>query len=187
MGGVAQLALKRALVADQQSGVRIHYVERDTSLLRICRILLAGETVALAADGACAQDFVDVPFLGGKLRMPCGWARLAAATRSHVLILADAEIDRHSRKVLLFDDVDAGNGTAEEIYEAVSRAGQVLETLVRSEPWSWHPWQRLRYETADDSSILLSISELRRGQWTGGVSSRAARAQTAAGSVLPLG
>jgi lauroyl/myristoyl acyltransferase len=185
IGGVAQLALHRALVADQQSGVRIHYLARDASLLRVCRSLLAGETVALAADGALAQDFLDVPFLGAKLRLPCGWARLAAATRSNVLILADVEIDRKSRKVLLFDGVDVGSGAAEEIRGAVSRAGQVLESLILREPWSWHPWQRLRRETADDGSTVYSISELGGHQPTDGSAGPGCSPTAAGGSSPP--
>jgi lauroyl/myristoyl acyltransferase len=135
-------------------------VETDTSLMRVCRLLCAGEVVALAADGAFAKDFVDVPFLGGKLRLPCGWARLAAATGSNVLIFADTEIDRGRRKAWLFDHVSVRGDSAEEIYRAVSQAARVLEGLVRREPWSWHPWQRLSYTTADDGSLRMSITGL---------------------------
>jgi lauroyl/myristoyl acyltransferase len=135
-------------------------VETDTSLMRICRLLCGGEVIALAADGAFAKDFVDVPFLGGKLRLPCGWARLAAATGSNVLIFADTQIDRRRRKVWLFDHVCVRGDSTEEIYRAVSQAARVLEELVRREPWSWHPWQRLAFRTADDGSLRMSITGL---------------------------
>jgi len=162
MGYVAQMALERALMADERSGARMHYIENDTSMVRIYRLLLDGQAVAVAADGAIAKDFVDVPFFDGRLRLPCGWARLAAATRSHVLFLADSQIDYRSRKVRLFDCTPTVDDSSDGIQRAVSQAARVLEELIRGEPWSWHPWQRLQLETADDGSPLWAITELGR-------------------------
>ena len=162
MGRVAQMALERALMADERSGARMHYIENDSSMVRIYRLLLEGQAVAVAADGAFAKDFLDVPFFNGKLRLPCGWARLAAATRSHVLFLADCQIDYQKRKVCLFDCTPAVDDSSDGIRRAVSQAARVLEELIRSEPWSWHPWQRLQFETAEDGTPLLVITELGR-------------------------
>ena len=157
---VAHLALEKALRADQHSGTRIHYVEGSTSILPIVRLLRAGDIVALAADGAIAKDFLDLPFLGGMLRLPCGWARLAAATKSEVLVMADTEIDHYRRKACLFDRIHVDDGSAEAIYNAVAEAAAILEELVRREPWSWHPWRRLHEETAGDGTKIRSIKPL---------------------------
>jgi glycosyltransferase involved in cell wall biosynthesis/lauroyl/myristoyl acyltransferase len=162
MGRVAQMALERALMADERSGARMHYIENDSSMVRIYRLLVDGEAVAVAADGAFAKDFMDVPFFDGKLRLPCGWARLAAATRSHVLFLADSQIDCRRRKVRLFECAPAVDESPNGIRRAVSQAAQVLQELIREEPWSWHPWQRLQFETADDGTPLWVIAELGR-------------------------
>ena len=162
MGRVAQMALERALMADERSGARMHYIENDSSMVRIYRLLVDGQAVAVAADGAFAKDFLDVPFCDGKLRLPCGWARLAAATRSHVLFLADCQIDYQKRKVCLFDCTPAVDDSSDGIRRAISQAARVLEELIHSEPWSWHPWQRLQFEMADDGTPLLVITELGR-------------------------
>jgi Bacterial lipid A biosynthesis acyltransferase len=162
---VAQLALRKTFMADQRSGVQIHYVAQDSSVIRLHRLLAAGGTVGMAADGVFAKDFLDVPFLGGKLRMPCGWARLAAATRSNVLILLDTELDRRRRRVWLFDHVQLHSDSSDEaIYRAVAESARILEGFVRREPWSWHPWQRLRREVANDGSPLLVLRELGHGR-----------------------
>ncbi len=179
MGRVAQMALERALVADERSGARMHYIENDSSMVRIYRLLLDGQAVAVAADGAFAKDFVDVPFFDGKMRLPCGWARLAAATRSHVLFLADSEIDYQRRKVRLFDCAPAVDNSPDGIRRAVSQAARVLEELIRSEPWSWHPWQRLHFETANDGAPLRVITELGRKNRRRRESIRAAHSSTA--------
>jgi hypothetical protein len=161
---VADMALETALWADQQSGARMHYLEPDRSVVRLFRMLLAGETVALAADGALGKDFVDVPFLGGKMRLPCGWARLAAATGARVLILADTQIDHRRRRAWIFDHVQLDDNSPTAIYNAVAESARVLERFVRREPWAWHPWQRLQFETAEDGSRVLVIRELGRDQ-----------------------
>jgi lauroyl/myristoyl acyltransferase len=155
---VAQLALEKAYAADQQSGARIEYVESGKSLLRVCRMLLAGDTVAMAADGAFAHDFVEVPFLDSQLRLPCGWARMAAATGSNVLVLLDTEIDRRSRRAHLFDHVHVLGDDPQEIRRAVTEVGKILDELVRSEPWAWHPWGRLCRETTSAGSVYYLAS-----------------------------
>jgi glycosyltransferase involved in cell wall biosynthesis len=160
IGRVAQLALQTAIDADRQTGVRINYVDEDASLLHICRLLRDGQIVALAADGAFAKDFMDVPFFSRKLRLPCGWARLAAATQSAVLVLADSAIDRRRRKVWLFDHVEVYNDSAEELYRALTQVAKILETFVEREPWSWHPWQRLQLEKCNQDSPVMTISQL---------------------------
>ena len=173
---VAQLALRRTFTADKQSGARIHYVVPDASVIRLYRQLIAGGTVVMAADGAFAKDFLDVPFLRGKLRVPCGWARLAAATQSNVLILLDTEIDHRRRKVWLFDHVQLrGDDSPEAIYGAVAESARILEDFVCREPWSWHPWQRIRREFADDGSQLLVLTELGSGKYDGMLAQRSPR------------
>ncbi len=161
---IAQLALRRAIAADRQSGAKIHYIDTKSSLLQLCRMLRAGEIIAMGADGSFANDFLDVPFMGAKLRVPCGWARLAAATRANVLILADTQVDPWRRRVLGFEHVQVEDSSPEAIYRAVAAAARILEDLVRREPWAWHPWQRLRTGTTEDGLPLLAIAELGPGQ-----------------------
>ena len=163
VAAIADMALQKAFLADKRTGARIHYVDPGSSLVRIYRMLLAGETIALAADGAFARDFVDVPFLGGKLRMPCGWARVAAATGANVLILLDTKVDHRRRRIWIFDHVQVTDKSTEAIYRAVAESARILETFVRREPWAWHPWQRLRCDLADDGSRVLVIKELGTG------------------------
>jgi glycosyltransferase involved in cell wall biosynthesis/lauroyl/myristoyl acyltransferase len=155
---VADMALQKAFAADRQSGARIHYIDPDSSIMQIYRTLLAGRSVVLTADGVFAKDFVDVPFLGRKLRMPCGWARVAAATGANVLILLDTEIDHKRRCTWAFDNIQVADKSAEAIYRAVAESARILETFVRCEPWAWHPWQRVRSKVADDGSQLLVMA-----------------------------
>ncbi len=84
MSPVARLVMYQAIKADRRSGAPIFYFDRETSLRRLYRLLRGGGTLTIAADGMSADDFVDVPFLDGTLRVPIGWARLAAATSSEV-------------------------------------------------------------------------------------------------------
>jgi hypothetical protein len=166
MDAVADMALETALWADQQTGARMHYLEPERSVVRLYRMLLAGETVALAADGALGKDFLDVPFLNGKLRLPCGWARLAAATGARVLVLVDTQIDHRRRRAWIFDHVQIDDNSTTAIYHAVAESARILERFVRREPWAWHPWQRLQFEIAEDGSRVLVIRELGRDRGT---------------------
>ena len=89
-------ALRKAMEADRRSGANIFYVDGDRSVMQVLRLLRGGGCVAVASDGMLADDFLEVPFLDGLLRVPCGWARLAAITHADIMIVMDRDIvDSH--------------------------------------------------------------------------------------------
>src|SRR6476660_1065374 len=148
MSPIARLVMRRAVEADRRSGAPIFYIDSDTSLRHLFRQLRTAGSIALTADGMLADDFVEVPFFDGTLRVPTGWARLAAATSSDILLLYDTQIDRHHRDCWFFNHVDCSARSAESVERAVAEAIHALESAIRREPWAWHPWQRLRWEYA---------------------------------------
>jgi glycosyltransferase involved in cell wall biosynthesis/lauroyl/myristoyl acyltransferase len=152
MSPIARLVMRRAVEADHRSGAPIFYIDEDTSLRQLFRLLRKAGCLALAADGMLADDFVEVPFFDGTLRVPTGWARLAAATSSDILLLYDTQIDPHHRDAWFFNHVDCSTRTAESVERAVAEAIHALELAIRRQPWAWHPWQRLRWEYAADGS-----------------------------------
>jgi glycosyltransferase involved in cell wall biosynthesis/lauroyl/myristoyl acyltransferase len=152
MSRMARLVMRRAIEADQRSGARIFYVDANTSIRQLYRLLRGAGCLTLAADGMLADDFMEVPFFDGTLRVPIGWARLAAATSSDVLLLYDTQVDRHHRDGWFFDHVRCSDTSAEVIKRAVSEVISTLESAIRREPWGWHPWQRLRWEQGADGS-----------------------------------
>jgi lauroyl/myristoyl acyltransferase len=152
MSPIARLVMRRAIEADRRSGAPILYIDASTSLLQLVRLLRTSGCIVLAADGQLAEDFVEVPFFDGTLGVPSGWARLAAATNSEVLILYDTQFDRHHRDGWFFKHIACAGDYTEEVHRTVAEAVRVLELAIRREPWSWHPWQRLRWECNADGS-----------------------------------
>jgi glycosyltransferase involved in cell wall biosynthesis/lauroyl/myristoyl acyltransferase len=152
MSPVARLVMRRAIEADRRSGAPIFYIDNDTSLLPLFRLLRKGGSLSLAADGMFADDFVEVPFFDGTIRVPNGWARLAAATRSEILFLYDTQTDAHHREAWFYSQESSADTSSEAVRLAIADAIQVLEIAIRREPWSWHPWQRLRWERGPDGA-----------------------------------
>jgi lauroyl/myristoyl acyltransferase len=152
MSPIARLVMRRAIEADRRSGAPIFYIDSDTSLLPLFRLLRTSGSLSLAADGMFAEDFVEVPFFDGTIRVPNGWARLAASTRSEIVFLYDTQTDAHHREAWFYNQGAAQDTSAAAAYRAVADAIRVLEIAIRCEPWSWHPWQRLRWESAPDGS-----------------------------------
>ncbi len=147
---VARLVMYQAIMADRRSGAPIFYFDQNTSLRRLYRLLRGGGTLTIAADGMSADDFVDVPFLDGSLRVPIGWARLAAATLSDVVLLFDVQVDQRNRESWMFSHMQCADRSMETAKNIVAEAIRVLELAIRKEPWAWHPWQRLRWEVGDN-------------------------------------
>lgn len=166
---VASLATDHAAEADRLARAPVFYLDESGSVLPLVRVLRKGGTLALAADGAYAKDFIDAPFFDGTLRVSTGWARLAAMTKSRVLVMLDtaAPDRRGGRRLMAFDHVQP-DGTSEDAVRAtVEGAIKVLEEAIAREPWGWHPWQRLgdrggkRYELTQSR---IAETQQRRSQ-----------------------
>lgn len=143
---IARMAIRKIMEADQRSGAKIFYVDANTNVMPILRMLRGGGCVCVAADGMLAEEFLDVPFLDGKLRMPSGWARLVALTHSEIAIVTDRGDDGARRLLSIDTSVQCADKSHEAMHAAVAGVARILERLICEEPWGWHPWQRLRCE-----------------------------------------
>src|SRR6476620_10781798 len=70
MSRMARLVMRRAIEADRRSGAPIFYVDANTSIRQLYRLLRGAGCLSLAADGMLADDFMEVPFFDGTLRVP---------------------------------------------------------------------------------------------------------------------
>ena len=147
---IVRLAMKKAMEADRRAGASVLYIDETAEIVQLYRLLRHAGVVAVTADGGAAGEFVDVPFFDGTLRAPSGWAKLAAATKSDILLLYDKEIDRQTRDGWFFNHIKCTATTHEAAYLAVAESVRLLEQMIREEPWGWHPWQRLRVEIGAD-------------------------------------
>jgi lauroyl/myristoyl acyltransferase len=132
------------LLDDRWLGSNVLYLEPNKPPLELVRRLRRNEVLLIAADGMIASEFVSVPFLGGSLRVPCGWAFLAGLTGAPVVVLMDGLKTGKCREIRLRKVVRCASTQPENVYQAVCEATQVLEQHVRETPWAWHPWQRLQ-------------------------------------------
>jgi glycosyltransferase involved in cell wall biosynthesis/lauroyl/myristoyl acyltransferase len=156
---IARLAMKKAIEADRRAGATVFYIDDMEALVQLYRLLRQAGVVAVTADGGAAGEFVDVPFFDGTFRAPSGWAKLAAATKSDVLLVCDRDIDGGTRNGMFFDHVTCGDLTNETAHAAVAASIGVLERMIREEPWGWHPWQRLRVEVDADGVRRYSLKQ----------------------------
>lgn len=156
---IARLAMKKAIEADRRAGATVFYIDDMEALVQLYRLLRHAGVAAVTADGGAAGEFVDVPFFDGTFRAPSGWAKLAAATRSDVLLVCDRDIDGTARDGMFFNHVTCKDGSDEAAYAAVAASIRVLEQMIREEPWGWHPWQRLRVDTGADGVRRYSLKQ----------------------------
>lgn len=119
--------------------------------------LSEGEVLLLAVDGLFSTDYVDVPFLDGKMRMSCGWARLAGITGSPVTVLTDESVGHRERQIRLAKCVRCNSKSDDDVHRAVAEVAKVLESYVRQKPWEWHPWHRLRIESDEEGKSLYIL------------------------------
>jgi glycosyltransferase involved in cell wall biosynthesis/lauroyl/myristoyl acyltransferase len=156
---VVRMAMKKALEADKRSGAKCFYLDESAVLVDLFRLLRGGGVLAVAADGMVADDFVEVPFFDGTFRVPTGWAKLAAATKSDIVLLCDRDFDGKTRDGRYYDHVRCDSTSDEAVYAAVAESVRVLEQMIREEPWGWHPWQRLRVEVGVDGQRRYHLKQ----------------------------
>lgn len=156
---IVQLALKKAMEADRRAGANVFYIDDIEAIIQLYRLLRQKGVVAVTADGGAAGEFVDVPFFDGTLRVPSGWAKLAAGTKSDILLICDKELDSNSREGLFYNHVSCTENTDEAAYQAIASAIRVLEFRIKEEPWGWHPWQRLRVDVGADGVRRYSLKQ----------------------------
>ncbi|QDT74100.1 glycosyltransferase [Lacipirellula limnantheis] len=156
---IVQLALKKAMEADRRAGANVFYIDDVEAIIQLYRLLRHKGAVAVTADGGAAGEFVDVPFFDGTLRVPSGWAKLAAGTKSDVLLICDKELSANSREGLFYNHVACRENTDEAAYRAIAQAIRVLEDRIKEEPWGWHPWQRLRVDVGADGVRRYSLKQ----------------------------
>ncbi len=156
---IVQLALKKAMEADRRAGANVFYIDDIEAIIQLYRLLRQKGVVAVTADGGAAGEFVDVPFFDGTFRVPSGWAKLAAGTKSDILLVCDKELDSNSREGLFYNHVSCVENTDEAAYRAIAEAIRVLEYRIKEEPWGWHPWQRLRVDVDADGVRRYSLKQ----------------------------
>ena len=156
---IVQIALRKAMEADRRAGANVFYIDDIEAIIQLYRLLRQKGVVAVTADGGAAGDFVDVPFFDGTLRVPSGWAKLAAGTKSDVLLICDKELSANAREGLFYNHVSCAENTDEAAYQAIAAAIRVLELRIKEEPWGWHPWQRLRVDVDGDGVRRYSLKQ----------------------------
>lgn len=156
---ITRLAMRKAIDADRRAHARVFYIDDFEAIVDLYRLLRGGGVAAVTADGGAASDYVDVRFFDGTFRAPAGWAKLAAATNSSVLLACDRDADERTRDGRFYDHVDCSKSGGSSPEEAVAAAIRVLEQMIREEPWGWHPWQRLRVDVGTDGARRYSLKQ----------------------------
>lgn len=156
---IVQIALRKAMEADRRAGANVFYIDDIETIIQLYRLLRQKGVVAVTADGGAAGEFVDVPFFDGTLRVPSGWAKLAAGTKSDILLICDKELSANSREGLFYNHVSCTENSDEAAYQAIAAAIRVLELRIKEEPWGWHPWQRLRVDVDREGVRRYSLKQ----------------------------
>ena len=156
---IVQIALRKAMEADRRAGANVFYIDDIEAIIQLYRLLRQKGVVAVTADGGAAGEFVDVPFFDGTFRVPSGWAKLAAGTKSDILLICDKELNANAREGLFYNHVSCTENTDEAAYQAIAAAIRVLELRIKEEPWGWHPWQRLRVDVDGDGVRRYSLKQ----------------------------
>ncbi len=160
-GPVAEFVIQQKLELDQKADCEVMYLRPGVTPIELPRRLRRKEALVFAADGTFAARFIDVPFLGGKMGVPCGWAHLAAVTGAPVVVAMECASASGEREFRLHKVIRIASRSEQDIRDAVEQATSVLEVHIRAQPWEWHPWQRVKvsHEEGERRYQLLSATE----------------------------
>lgn len=157
---MANAAMKQLANTETASGLKIVYHQPIQSLITLLRCLRRGEIVGVNGDGMMGEDFVEVPFLQGTVRLPAGPAQLAAQSKAPVVPLFVLP-ERFARHRLIFHPASQVESPAPEaIRQATSAYAALLEQYVRRYPWAWWTWRRLRIDQLGAGRVQYDIQAL---------------------------
>ncbi len=154
LGPFARIAFRNAIRTANAAPAKSIFLKPGAKPTSLFRALRRGEIVGIAADGMIADEFCQVPFLGGQMGFPTGWARLAGLTGVHCCY-AFASLDGvHARKMSFTLPAPIA-GDEQSVLDAVRAGAAELEARVRVEPWNWHVWRRLTFDQTSDGAPVI--------------------------------
>ncbi len=149
LGPFARIAFRNAIRTANAAPAKSIFLKPGSKPTALFRALRRGEIVGIAADGMIADEYCNVPFLGGQMGFPTGWARLAGLAKVNC-IYAFASLDgAHGRKASYTLPATIA-GDEQSVMDAVRAGAAELEARVRVEPWNWHVWRRLTFDQTGD-------------------------------------
>lgn len=160
---VASAAYRNALQTDKHSGMQAAYLKPQSTVIGLMRDLRKGKIVGLAGDGTIAGNFIDVPFLGGSLQLPTGWARLAAKTKAPVVVMFAMLDGIGRREIVTFPAVRSEDSSEEAVNRMVRQCAGHLEDFVKRAPWAWHVWHRLEIEETPAGELRMKLKAAKQG------------------------
>lgn len=160
---VASAAYRNALRTDKHSGMQAAYLKPQSTVISLMRDLRKGKIVGLAGDGTIADNFIDVPFLGGTLQLPTGWARLAAKTNTPIVVMFAMLDGINRREIVTFPAVRCEGSSEQAVNRVVMQCASHLEEFVKKAPWAWHVWHRLEITESKEGELRMKLKAAKQG------------------------
>jgi len=157
---MATAAMNQLARADRASGLKILYHRPIQAFITLSRSLRRGEIVGMNADGMMSDQFVEVPFFEGTMRLPTGSAQLAGRTGAPVVPLFVESVGMFSHRLTLHPACHVADSSPEAVQAATSQFAAILEQYVRRAPWDWWTWRRLQLEEGADGKTIFDIKAL---------------------------
>jgi KDO2-lipid IV(A) lauroyltransferase len=153
---VARLVRDVSARADEKIGPYLHGRPQFVFPLLV-RQLRRGALLGNAGDGALGTSFLEVPFLGGTIRLNAGTAQLAAHSGAPIVpvFCVPEGVSRH--RIMAHAPIHCRENTPEAYEKAVRSYVAVFEDYLRRSPWMWETLQRLVIDRHPDGRLRLSV------------------------------
>ena len=158
---MATAAMNQLARTDKASGLNILYHRPIQAFITLSRTLRRGKIVGMNADGMMGEDFVEVPFFDGTIRLPAGSAQLAGSTGAPVVPLFVESVGLFKHRINLHPALHVSDTSSESILAATSDFAKVLEQYVRHSPWDWWTWRRLQLQEDAEGKTVFDIKALK--------------------------
>lgn len=140
---VARLASRRQAENEDAAGLEIAFHRPNLTFPLLVRMLGRGQTIVMTGDGMMTTDVADVDFLGHSLRVPTGFAKLAAHAGAPIVpVFSIVEgLDRH--RLVAHPPLYCDLKQPDTIDSAIRSTVDLLERYVCRYPWLWSTWRRI--------------------------------------------
>jgi KDO2-lipid IV(A) lauroyltransferase len=173
---VARAAMRRMAASEGESGLKIIYHRPSFAFETMVRLLRRNQLVGINGDGMMGVEFVEVPFLDGRMAFPTGPARMAAYTGAPILPVFCLPSGLNDHRLFIHPPVLCPDDRPAALRECIEACVRLLEDYTRRHPWAWWTWRRLEVEQGTDGRAVLRARGLStRNGWScevGGSSGR---------------
>jgi lauroyl/myristoyl acyltransferase len=157
---VAHAVLHRKIAIETAGSLGVIFHQRGSAFGQMAAALRQNRALAIAADGMAGSQFVDVPYLGGRMALTTGPAWLSLRTRAPILPTFCWPVGLTGHRLIIYPALYCAGRSRAAVEDLVRAYAKYVDDYTRRYPWAWWSWRRVEFGPDPDGLTRVFVREL---------------------------